>query len=109
MFMRRPSYLGEDSGGQAIVGESSQIVKQYWNDPKIVSQTVSHWLSESPNSLLLMQLELEARVGIERGSFTVPSLTHSVSRPILALFYRGSSNFLGCSFNVTDCPVTAPV
>ena len=64
MFMRRPSYLGEDSGGQAIVGESSQIVKQYWNNPKIVSQTVSHWLSESPNSLLLMQLELEARVGI---------------------------------------------
>src|ERR1039458_4305006 len=76
MFMRRPSYLGEDSGGQAIVGESSQIVKQYWNNPKIVSQTVSHWLSESPNSLLLMQLKLEARVGIGRVS---PSTSHSKS------------------------------
>jgi len=42
-----------------------QILKQSWNNPKIVSQTVSHWLSETPNSLLLMQLELEARVGIE--------------------------------------------
>jgi hypothetical protein len=30
----------------------------------VVSQTVSHWLSESPNSLLHTQLELEARVGI---------------------------------------------
>jgi hypothetical protein len=55
-------------------------VKQYWNNPKIVSQTVSHWLSESPNSLLLKQLELEARVGIERESFIVPSLTHSFFR-----------------------------
>ena len=36
-------------------------------------------------------------VGIERGSLTVPSLTHSVSRLIPPLFYRGSSNFLGCS------------
>jgi hypothetical protein len=26
---------------------------------------------------------MEARVGIERGSFTVPSLTHSVSRLIV--------------------------
>ena len=60
MFMRRSSYLGEDSGGQAIFGESFQIVEQSWNNPKIVSQTVSHWLSESPNSLLLMQLDLEA-------------------------------------------------
>jgi len=64
MFMRRPSYLGEDSGSQAIAGESSRILKQFWNNPKIVSQTVSHWLSETPNSLLHTQLELEAGVGI---------------------------------------------
>jgi len=64
MFMRHPAYLGEDSGSQAIAGESSRILEQSWNNPKIVSQTVSHWLSVSPNSLLHMQLELEARVGI---------------------------------------------
>jgi hypothetical protein len=42
MFMRHPAYRGEDSGGQAIAGESSRIVAQFWNNPKIVSQTVSH-------------------------------------------------------------------
>jgi hypothetical protein len=87
MFMRRPSYLDEDSGSQAIAGESSQIVEQSWNNPKIVSQTVSHWPSHFPNSLLQAQLELEARVGIEPGHFTVPNLTHSVSKHIIALFY----------------------
>jgi hypothetical protein len=51
--------------------------------------------------------DLEARVGIERGSFTVPSLTHSVSRLILTLFYRGSSYFFDYLFNATHCPVTA--
>jgi hypothetical protein len=64
MFMRRPSYLGEDSGSQAIAGESSRILEQSWNNPKIVSQTVSHWLSVTLKSLLHTQLELEARVGI---------------------------------------------
>jgi hypothetical protein len=64
MFMRHPSYLGEYSGSQAIAGESSRILKQSWNNPKIVSQTVSHRLPHFPNSLLLKQLELEARVGI---------------------------------------------
>jgi hypothetical protein len=64
MFMRRPSYFDEDSGSQAIVGQCAQILKQSWNNPKIVSQTVSHWLSHFPNSLLHTQLELEARVGI---------------------------------------------
>jgi hypothetical protein len=64
MFMRRPSYLDEDSGSQAIAGESSRILEQSWSNPKIVSQTVSHWASETPNSLLHAQLELEARVGI---------------------------------------------
>jgi hypothetical protein len=73
MFMRRPSYLDEDSGSQAIVGQSAQILEQSWNNPKIVSQTVSHWLSHFPNSLLQPQLELEARVGI--GQFT--PLLHS--------------------------------
>jgi hypothetical protein len=65
MFMRRPSYLGEDSGSQAIAGEFSRIVAQSRNDPKIVSQTVSHWLSHFPNPLLHTLLRLEARVGIE--------------------------------------------
>ena len=64
--MRHPAYLGEDSGSQAIAGESSRILKQSWANPKIVSQTVSHWLSETPNSLPHMRLELEARVGIEQ-------------------------------------------
>jgi hypothetical protein len=72
MFMRRPSYLGEDSGSQAIAGQSSRILKQFWNNPKVVSQTVSHRLSEPPNSLLLKQLELEARVGIGQ----ISSLLH---------------------------------
>ena len=69
MFMRRPSYLDEDSGSKALAGESSRIVEQFWNNPKnvsqTVSQTVSHWLSATHNSLLHTQLELEARVGIE--------------------------------------------
>lgn len=64
MFMRRPAYLGEDSGSQAIAGESPRILEQFWNNPKIVSQTVSHWLPHFPNSKLHTQLELEARVGI---------------------------------------------
>ena len=64
--MRHPAYLGEDSGSQAIAGESSRILKQSWANPKIVSQTVSHWLSVTPNSLLHTQLEMDARVGIER-------------------------------------------
>ena len=34
---------------------------------KTVSQTVSHWHPETPNSLLHTQLELEARVGIAQG------------------------------------------
>jgi hypothetical protein len=68
MFMRHPSYLDEDSGSQAIAGESSRILEQSWNNPKIVSQTVSPWLPHFPNSLLQAQLELEARVGI--GQFT---------------------------------------
>jgi hypothetical protein len=67
MFMRHPSYLGEDSGSQAIAGESSRILEQSWANPKIVSQTVSRWLSYFHNPLLHMQLRLEAEVGIERG------------------------------------------
>src|SRR5271163_2613824 len=76
MFMRHPAYPGEDSGSQAIAGESSRIVEQFWSNPKIVSQTVSHWLSETPNPLPHTRLELEARVGIER---VPPSTSHSKS------------------------------
>jgi hypothetical protein len=64
MFMRHPAYLDEDSGSQAIAGESSRIVEQFWSNPKIVSQTVSHWLSLRPKPLLHTQLRMEARVGI---------------------------------------------
>jgi hypothetical protein len=80
MFMRHPSYLGEDSGSQAIAGESSRILKQSWANPKIVSQTVSRWPSHFPNSLLHKQLDLEARVGIGllRGRIQVK----------IAIFYR---------------------
>jgi hypothetical protein len=46
----------------------------------MVSVLVSVADSFVPISLLHKQLELEAEVGIERGSFTVPSTTHSVSR-----------------------------
>ncbi len=71
-----------------------------------MSVLVSVWTPEPPKPLLHTQLELEAEVGIERGSFTAPSLIHSVSTLIPALFYRGSSCFFGCSFNATHCPVT---
>lgn len=75
--MRRPSYLGEDSGSQAITGQPPRIVKQSWTNPIIVSQTVSHWLFQRPNSLLHTQLKLEARVGIEptNAAFAEPCLT----------------------------------
>src|ERR1039457_1313149 len=65
-----------------MAGESSRILEQSWNNPKIVSQTVSHWLSESPNSLLHTQLELEARVGIEPTdeAFAEPCLTSWLPR-----------------------------
>jgi hypothetical protein len=36
-----------------------------WNQVQTVSQTVSHWLSQLPKSLLLQQLGLEARVGFQ--------------------------------------------
>jgi hypothetical protein len=55
MFMRRPSYLGEDSGRQAIVGQCAQILKQSWNNPKIVSHSVSHRPFQNPKSLLHKQ------------------------------------------------------
>jgi hypothetical protein len=75
--MRRPSYLDEDSDSQAIAGESSRILKQSWNNPKVVSQTVSQtvsrWASETPNSLLLQQLGMEARVGIGRYLYRLPA------------------------------------
>jgi hypothetical protein len=72
MFMRHPAYLGEDSGNQAIAGESSRILKQFWGNRKIVS----HWLSETPNPLPHTRLELEARVEIDRVS---SSTSHSKS------------------------------
>jgi hypothetical protein len=74
----------------------------------LVSVLVSVWTPEPPKPLLHTQLELEARVGIERGSFTVPSLTHSVSRLSISLFYRGSSGFLDRPLNARSLPCQRP-
>ena len=52
---------------------------------------------------------MEARDGIERGSLTVPSLTHSVSRLSLALFYRRSSPFFDRPFNARSLPRYRPL
>jgi len=71
MFMRRPSYLGEDFGSQALAGQSSRVLKKLWINPKVVSQIVSHRLQNLLISVLLNQRELEAKVGIGQGSFTV--------------------------------------
>jgi len=51
---------------------------------------------------------LEARVGIERVSFTVPSLTHSVSRVSITLFFRGSSCFFDRPLNARSLPRQRP-
>lgn len=51
---------------------------------------------------------MEARVGIERESFTTPSLTHSVSRPILPFIHWGSSKFHTRSFIASHRPADAP-
>src|ERR1039457_2269995 len=90
-----------------VVGELSPVTLGSYGVVNTVSVLVSVADPASPMSLLQRQLRLEAEVGIERGSFTVPSLTHSVSRLILALFCRGSSCFFGYLSNATHCPVTA--
>jgi hypothetical protein len=51
---------------------------------------------------------MEARVGIERVSLTVPSLTHSVSRLSIALFYRRSSCFFDRPFKAYALPRYRP-
>src|ERR1035437_7707783 len=90
-----------------VVGELSPVTLGSYGVVNRVSVLVSVADPASPMSLLQRQLRLEARVGIGRGSFTVPSLTHSVSRLILALFCRGSNYFFDCFSNATYCPVTA--
>jgi hypothetical protein len=42
----------------------------------------------------------------ERRSYTIPNLTHSVSRVIPTLFYKDLSNIFSCSPNVMRCFVT---
>ena len=74
----------------------------------MVSVLVSVADPSTPKSLLHTQLELEAEVGIERGSFTVSSLTHSVSRRSAALFYRGSSCFFDRPSNARLLPLYRP-
>jgi hypothetical protein len=64
MQLHQASYLGEDSGSQAIAGQSSRIVKQFWRNLKTVSQIVSHRTFSAPQSLLQTQLDLEAKIGI---------------------------------------------
>ena len=44
----------------------ARILRQFSTIISVVSQTVSHWLSQLPISLLRSQLEMEARVGIGR-------------------------------------------
>jgi len=51
---------------------------------------------------------VEARVGIERGSFTVPSLIHSVSRLIPALFYSGQATFSVVCSTLHIAPLPPP-
>ena len=45
-------------------------------DDKQLQKVIGYWASYS----ITDKRDLEARIGIEQGSFTVPSLTHSVSR-----------------------------
>ena len=57
------------------------------------------------NSLMHTHQNLEARVGIERGSFTVPSLTHSVSRLTLLIL----QGFQLVFSPPVQCPLIAPL
>jgi hypothetical protein len=56
-------------------------LEQFWSNPKIVSQTVSHWLSAPPKPLLHSQMDLEARVGIEQKFWSFPKSTTPLLPP----------------------------
>jgi hypothetical protein len=60
------------------VGELSPVTLSSYGVGKLVSVLVSVADSLAPNSLVLQHLEMEARVGIERGSFDLPTVTHSI-------------------------------
>src|ERR1017187_3924398 len=91
-----------------VSGELKPVKPNSYGVVNMVSVLVSVADSYTLTPLLHTQLGLEARVGIERGSFTVPSLTHSVSRVSIALFYRGSSCFFDCPFNARSLPCYRP-
>lgn len=80
------------------------MVPEYWNNTETgasaVSQTVSHWLSEPPNSLLHRQLELEARVGIEPSfiQVTTPNRIPPTARLLNQFRNELSSNLLRSFF-----------
>jgi hypothetical protein len=90
------------------VGQSSRILKQSWKNPKIVSQTVSHRLSWTPNSLLHTQLELEARVGIGLATVTyneiLPAFPELLKRTLPLFFQAGSSTFTHVFTHVVRVP-----
>ena len=91
------------------MGELKPVTRSSYGVVNMVSVLVSVADPKPQLSLLHTQLELEARVGIERGSFTVPNLTHSVTRPILALFHAGASNIFHRSTTTFHCSVIARV
>jgi hypothetical protein len=41
----RPEHFKCQQTVQLITRQLSRILKQLWNNPKVVSQTVSHWLT----------------------------------------------------------------
>jgi hypothetical protein len=67
-----------------VSGELMPVKPNSYGVVNMVSVLVSVADPSAPLSLLQRQLRLEAEVGIEPRHFTVPSLTYSVSRLIVA-------------------------
>jgi len=92
-----------------VSGELKPVKPSSYGVVNMVSVLVSVADSYATKPLPLKRFGMEAEVGIERGSFPVPSLTHSVSRPIVSLFYRGSSRFFDRPFNAHSSPRYRPL
>jgi hypothetical protein len=91
-----------------VSGELKPVKPNSYGVVNMVSVLVSVADSYATKPLPLKRFGMEAEVGIELGSFTVPSLTHSVSRLILALFYKGSSRFFNRSLTAPPMPLYRP-
>jgi hypothetical protein len=63
-----------------VSGELKPVKPNSYGVVNMVSVLVSVADSYATKPLPLKRFGMEAEVGIERGSFTVPNLTHSVSR-----------------------------